>query len=86
MREFNDDLAAILDNITDAFFALDNGWRFTYVNREAERLLFRDRRDLVGKNVWDEFPEAVGSTFYREYRRAAAEGMTVEFEESTTRP
>jgi len=47
----------ILESITDAFFALDRDWRFTYLNREAEKLLQRSAVDLLGKTLWDEFPE-----------------------------
>jgi PAS domain S-box-containing protein len=71
----------ILESITDAFFALDDEWRFTYLNREAERVLLRSREDLLGKNVWDEFGPGVGSTFQTEYTRARREGVTVKFEE-----
>lgn len=77
----NTEFASILESITDAFFALDQQWRFTYVNSEAERVLQRPRDELLGQNVWEEFPEAVGSTFYTEYHRAVAEQITVEFEE-----
>lgn len=69
-----------MERIPEAFFALDKEWRFVYLNSEAERVLFRSREDLLGKNVWEEFPEAVGSMFYREYHKAIAERMTVEFE------
>jgi PAS domain S-box-containing protein len=71
----------ILESITDAFFTLDRQWRFDYVNAQAERLLRRQRSELLGKSVWDEFPEAVGSTFYKEYHRAIAERTSVAFEE-----
>jgi PAS domain S-box-containing protein len=74
-------VADILESITDAFFALDRRWRFTYVNREAERLLSRSREDLIGRDVWEQFPRAAGSTFHTEYRRALEEGVTVGFEE-----
>ena len=70
----------ILESITDAFFALDADWRFTYVNAQAERLLSRTRRDLLGCSVWEEFPDAVGSVFDREYRRAVDEQTAVSFE------
>ncbi|MDQ2776047.1 MAG: PAS domain S-box protein [Acidobacteriota bacterium] len=73
--------AVILESITDAFFALDDEWRFTYLNQEAERVLLRRREDLLGKNVWDEFAPAVGGTFHTEYLRARREGVTVKFEE-----
>lgn len=71
----------ILDRVTDAFFALDSEWRFTYVNEEASRLLFRDRKKLIGKSVWDEFPEARETQFYVQYTQAMAEQTAVAFEE-----
>lgn len=74
-------LSTTLESITDAFFTLDLDWNFTYVNQEAERLLQRSREELLGRCVWAEFPEAVNSTFYHQYHRALAEGVTTAFEE-----
>ncbi len=71
------DAARILENISDAFYALDNNWRFTYVNAQAERLLSRTRADLLGRNLWEEFPAAVGTPFESEGRRALAEQTPV---------
>lgn len=71
----------LLERITDAFFAVDRDWRFTYVNREAERVLQRSREDLFGKNIWQEFPNAIGTVLEREYRRAMATQTTIEFED-----
>ncbi len=73
LQESNSRTRNILESITDAFFALDSEWRFTYVNSEAERVLQRPREELLGENVWEKFPEAVGSTFYREYHKALQE-------------
>ena len=73
--------AAILESITDGFHAVDRDWRFTYLNAEAERLIFRQGHELLGKNIWEEFPAAIGSTFEREYRRAMVEQTPVSFEE-----
>ena len=72
--------ARILEGITDAFFALDSEWRFTYVNAQAERLLARPRAELVGQVVWEEFPAAVGSVFEQEYRHAASTQTAASFE------
>ncbi|MFB6098991.1 MAG: PAS domain S-box protein, partial [Salinibacter sp.] len=69
----------ILESITDAFVALDEDWTFTYVNAQAETLLERPREELLGQNVWDEFSEAVGSTFQEKYETAIEEDRTVEF-------
>ncbi|HEV2913019.1 MAG TPA: PAS domain S-box protein [Pyrinomonadaceae bacterium] len=87
LAQANKRVADILDSITDAFFAVDHEWRFTYLNRQAEPLLQRTRDEILGKSIWEEFPEAVdsvfavGSVFYEQYHRAAAEQITVNIEE-----
>ncbi|MBD1844422.1 response regulator [Cyanobacteria bacterium FACHB-63] len=70
----------ILESITDGFFALDQDWRFTYLNCQAESMLQRKREDLIGKNIWHEFPEALGSEFYQQYHRVRSEQIAVKFE------
>ncbi|MEH7121543.1 PAS domain S-box protein, partial [Neobacillus vireti] len=70
----------ILERITDGFFAVDKRWNFTYVNKEATRLLFRSRDDLIGKNIWQEFPEAVDLPFYKHYHKAIKEQASVIFD------
>jgi PAS domain S-box-containing protein len=70
----------ILESFSDAFYAVDRDWRFTYVNGKAEQLWDRPREELLGKRIWEEFPEAEGSESYRQIRRAMEEGITTEFE------
>ncbi|HEX4930144.1 MAG TPA: ATP-binding protein, partial [Gaiellaceae bacterium] len=74
--------AETLESMSDAFQTFDSEWRFTYLNPPCEAILDRRREDLVGKNVWEEFPEAVGTTFYDEYHRAVREEVPVRFEET----
>ncbi len=71
----------ILASITDGFFALDRDWRFTYLNPQSESLLGRSRGDLLGKVLWDEFSESVGSRFDREYRHVIDSHQAVIFED-----
>jgi len=81
IRELGGRLVSTLESITDAFFTVDREWRFTYLNAEAEKLLERDRASLLGRKIWDEFPEVLGSIFQREYERAFAAMHAVTFEE-----
>lgn len=74
-------LAETLENIGDAFFTLDRDWRFTYLNSRAEALLKRERAGLIGSKILDEFPEAIGSDFETQYKRAFETGETVRFEQ-----
>jgi PAS domain S-box-containing protein len=71
----------ILESIGDAFFALDHDWKFIFLNENAEPLLARTRAELLGKSIWDAFPEAAGSTFEQEYRRAVRDQVVAGFEE-----
>ncbi len=70
----------MVESVADALFALDRRGCFLFVNRAAERRLGRARADLLGKPIWLEFPEAVGTPFEREIQRAFAERTAVEFE------
>jgi len=69
-------MADILGSITDAFIALDHKWRFIYVNPEAERLTGRPVGELLGRNLWDEYPDITDMEFGRAYRRAMEEHLT----------
>lgn len=70
----------ILESISDAFYTVDSDWRFTYVNGRAEEFLQRTAEQLLGKRLWDEFPEAVGSEFYNAYKEAVSQGKRVTVE------
>jgi PAS domain S-box-containing protein len=73
-------IAAILASISDAFFALDATWCFTYLNDRATELLGRPREALLGREIWTEFPEALGTAFEESYRSARERGQPVAFE------
>ena len=81
-REHDEDarVARVLESMSSAFFSLDRRWRFTHVNAEAERVLQRPREQLLGQDVWELFPDAVGAEFEAQYRRAMATGEQVNFE------
>ncbi|MGY2127931.1 SpoIIE family protein phosphatase [Blastococcus sp. SYSU DS0617] len=60
-------------------FVLDEQWCFRYVNPAGARVLDRTVPDLIGRDIWAEFPEAVGGPFeqlYREVRRTGGTGTT----------
>lgn len=81
IRHLAEQLTTTLESITDALVTVDAGWCFTYVNREAERVLRRSRAELLGTNMWEQFPEGRGSPFEAAYAVALSEGRTVEIQE-----
>jgi PAS domain S-box-containing protein len=76
----------ILESITDAFVAVDADWRFTYVNdRALGRMRERKgtmlaRADVIGRNMWELFPEALGTELHRQYQTVMSERRAVAFE------
>jgi PAS domain S-box-containing protein len=64
-------LETILEGIDQAFVALDAAWRFTYVNARAEESLGRTRESLIGRVMWDEFPQGIGTPASQAYMRVA---------------
>lgn len=81
LRQSEDRCVCALENTTDAFFALDPGWNLIRVNRQAERLWNRDRNDVLGRNLWEVFPEAAGGPFHRMYEQVMSTGTPAHLEE-----
>lgn len=71
----------ILESITDGFFTIDKEFKVTYFNKEAERLLKVTRFEMVGRYLFDLFPEAIESISKNEYLRAFTENVAVHFED-----
>lgn len=70
----------LLEAISDGFLTVDALGRLTYVNAAVEQVIGRDRAELLGRNVWDVFPVAVGLPFFSEYQRVVREGKPALFE------
>jgi len=59
-----------IQRVTDAFIAIDKNWRYTYLNKHAGDIIHMNPDDLIGKNVWEVFPDAVGSPTYQAFQKA----------------
>ncbi|MEG5063488.1 PAS domain-containing protein [Microcoleus sp. B3-A4] len=70
LRQSEEQTRNILESIAEAFYSLDENWRFTYANRSAETLLDRTPGDLIGKNLWQEYPGLVGHELAQVYSSA----------------
>ncbi len=74
------ELTNIFERITDAFVALDENWNYTYVNQKAAEIFGLSAGEVLGQNIWQLFPDAVGNVFYQAYRRAMQEQQYVYLE------
>ncbi|WP_256461083.1 SpoIIE family protein phosphatase [Blastococcus sp. PRF04-17] len=69
-----------LETMPAAFCFLDRDWCIGYVNVEAERLIGRDRDELLGRLVWSAVPQLSDSPFEASFRSAVATGHPLTFE------
>ena len=80
-REYALKLHSILEGVTDPLFVLDTKWTITNANKDTEKLFFKKRTSLIGKNIWEVFPEEEATKYYQFFRKAKKNANTIEFEE-----
>jgi PAS domain S-box-containing protein len=73
-------LFGILDRITDGFYALDPNGTVLYWNKAAEEMLGKFGDEVIGKSLWDSFPDGKTLNFYTYYQQAYQEQRTIHFE------
>lgn len=74
-------LTTTLASITEAFVTLDRQCCFTYLNQESERLLQGTTRELLGKEVWQNFDDGVGQRLKQKLEKSLARNRRVEHED-----
>ena len=79
--------ASSLDGIKDgvylaltAVMSMDPSWCCISLNYAAERMLQKNRDDLLGKNIWEVFPEAVDTVFWKKCYEATATQQSIDVE------
>jgi len=71
----------IMERVTDAFVAIDNNWCYSYINKTAGKLLQKNQKELLGKNIWTEFPESRNNPIYTACTKAMQYQQYVYLEE-----
>jgi PAS domain S-box-containing protein len=80
-RDYAIRLYNILEALNDAIFVLDKNWHITNMNAKGEKLFGKRRKTLVGKNIWEVFPNETATRFFQFFRKARKRNINVEFEE-----
>ena len=66
----NKKISKIVESITDGFAAFDKDWRYIYINDHHTFPDGKTAKDILGKTVWDVFPNAVDTFLYEQFHRA----------------
>ncbi|NTU79071.1 MAG: response regulator [Chloroflexales bacterium] len=73
-------LERVLASVSDQFLVLDHDWQYVFVNDRVTEVTGLRREDLLGRCIWELFPETVGTEIERKLRQAAAEQTPVHVE------
>ena len=73
-------LSDTISSIKSGFVLLDASSNYIYINNKAAELLGKSVQHLIGKNIWEEFPEKEGDLFYDNYQEVLKSQKTISFE------
>lgn len=79
------ELTDIFERVTDGFIAMDRNFCYTYINKKAGELIHLDPAALIGKNIWTEFPELIGTVTYDAFTKAMNEQQYISSTDYYTR-
>ena len=71
----------ITETVTNGFFTVDRQWIVLQWNRAAENILNVKAKDIIGKNLWENFAGIIPLKFYTVYHKAFQGDMPAHFEE-----
>lgn len=91
LKKFNEELEAkvriktaeltnVFERVSDGFMAFDKEGLITYANKRAAALNKRSQEDLIGKNVWTEFPRTEDTTFHDNFYKSIEQQQNIQFE------
>ncbi len=81
LRYYSEQIAGILQSITDGFFVLDHQFQVTLWNREAERITGIPAAEIVGQSIRERLPELFDIDTWKSFQEAFDKKMTITVEQ-----
>ncbi|MFQ4141598.1 PAS domain-containing protein [Chlorogloeopsis sp. ULAP02] len=73
-------LQEVLASIREDFVLFDRNWRIVYLNAQAAETMRMPREEILGRSMWDLFPDLVGTDFYDRLHQVVREQIPTQFE------
>ena len=80
LRSSQDKARKVLGSIGEGFCVVDHDWKFVYINEPGALLIGKKKQEILKRSYWELMPEAEGAVAEQQLRRAAAEGVSLQFE------
>ncbi|MFW5433415.1 diguanylate cyclase domain-containing protein [Paenibacillus apiarius] len=79
LKQSQERVAVILDSITDAFFAVDRQWGYTYMNKAAEKYSGFTFDEIKGQSIWTISPHLLNTKLYHMCHQVMEQAEPAEF-------
>jgi PAS domain S-box-containing protein len=73
-------LLELVESISDGVMMVDRDWRIIYTNRQTAARANLQPEDLLGRNLWEQFPALRGTVWEENYRAAMEDRQPRGFE------
>jgi PAS domain S-box-containing protein len=70
-------IESILSSVADIHILLNRDWRYLYINEAGVRAMGRTREQILGRTLWELYPDIVGTELDRQIHRAMEEQVFV---------
>jgi PAS domain-containing protein len=75
LKKANERFDKVLNTLSDEFAVWDKECCYTFVNEAGLNAGKRTREQLIGRNCWEVFPEAVGSNLHKQFLKTMEDGI-----------
>ncbi|MBI5030086.1 MAG: diguanylate cyclase [Chloroflexi bacterium] len=80
LHQTNQRMLELIGTIEDGLITLDCAWRITYANLPAAQFIGVLPGELIGRNLWEQFPALLGTPIETHYRAVMTQRIPVRFE------
>jgi len=68
---------SVLASVADVHILFDREWHYIYVNQAAVDAISRPREQILGRTLWELYPDIIGTQLELDYRKAMSERVIV---------
>ena len=76
----NQNVTSLIQSITDGFMVIDEEWRILYISNPHHMPEGFLGREMIGEIIWDVFPKAIDTFWYKELHRSMENRTPAHFE------
>lgn len=67
------DLEQVLENASHPCYFLNTDWEFEFINKAAQLIIGKTKKELIGVNIWDALPKYIDTDLYMLYHKVSDE-------------